>query len=160
MTSVFSNQSLTQQYLSFYLPPDIQALLPTQQLVEILQLSLDQIIPIPDVAPQVMGVCNWRGEVLWLVDLGYLLGFEPLFTLGFHRSSYSVIVVQQLDKTLGLVVDQVAQMLWLDSKQVQSIATTQIPPALSQALQGYYLNPEGKTLLVLESVGLMEFSDH
>jgi positive phototaxis protein PixI len=145
----------TEQFLSFRLTSTIQAMLPTQQLTEILNLSFNQIVPIPDMPPQMMGVCNWRGEVLWLVDLGYLLGSEPLFE--HRRTACKAIVVQYQGQMLGLVVNQVNQMIWCDLAQVQPLPKTQLTPELSACLQGYWLTPQHETLLVLDSDILVDF---
>jgi positive phototaxis protein PixI len=146
---------VAEQFLSFDLTSTIQAMLPTQQLTEILNLSLNQIVPIPDTAAQVMGVCNWRGEVLWLVDLGYLLGSEPLFN--HRRSNCKAIVVQYQGHTLGLVVNQVKQMIWCDLAQVQTMPETPFTPELATCLQGYWLTPQNETLLVLDSDVIVDF---
>jgi positive phototaxis protein PixI len=149
----------TQQFLSF-LPssaaPAIRAMLPTQQLTEILSLSVNQIVPIPDVPAQVMGVCNWRGEVLWLIDLGALLGAEPFSQQAFRQSNYSAIVVRHQGYTVGLVVEQVSQMLWCNPAQIQPISIAQ-SPHFSPGLQGYWLTPQAETLLVLDGASLIHF---
>jgi len=153
MTTAASER--TQQFLSFFLPPHIHAMLPTQQLTEILSLAAHQIVPIPDVPPQVMGVCNWRGEVLWLLDLGYLLGAEPISNQSDHQSSYSTIVVHDQGCTLGLVVGQINRMLWCNPDQIQRLPTVQNTTPISPCLQGYWLSPQAETLLVLNSLVLI-----
>jgi positive phototaxis protein PixI len=145
----------TQQFLSFWVPPGIQAMLPTHQLTEILSLSPNQIVPIPDVPPQVMGVCNLRGDVLWLVDLGYVLGQTPLFQQGYRHINFSVIVIRQQDCTLGLVVHQIGEMLWYKSSEIYPIAATPDAPKLSPCLQGCWLTPQGKTLWFLDCEALI-----
>jgi positive phototaxis protein PixI len=152
------NQAIaTEQFLSFNLTSTIQAMLPTQQLTEILNLSFNQIVPIPDMAAQIMGVCNWRGEVLWLVDLGYLLGSEPLCSRGYQQSTCKAIVVQHQGHALGLVVHQVKQIIWCDLTQVQSLPKTPFSPELSTCLQGYWLTPHNETLLVLDGDVIVDF---
>jgi positive phototaxis protein PixI len=153
MSSAVSDS--TEQFLSFRLTSTIQAMLPTQQLTEILNLSFNQIVPIPEMPPQMMGVCNWRGEVLWLVDVGYLLGAEPLFEL--RRTGCKAIVVQYQGQALGLVVNQVNQMIWCDVAQVRALPENQLTPELATCLQGYWLTPQQETLLVLDSDILIDF---
>ena len=146
---------VSQQFLSFWVPPDIQAMLPTQQLTEILSLSPNQIVPIPDAPSQVMGVCNLRGDVLWLVDLGYVLGQAPLFQQGYRQVNFSVIVVRHQDCTLGLVVQQIGEMLWYKSSEIYPIANAPNAPKLSPCLQGCWLTPQGKTLWFLDCEALI-----
>ncbi|MCU0571148.1 MAG: chemotaxis protein CheW [Oculatellaceae cyanobacterium Prado106] len=157
MTTAIPTTENAEQFLSFHLTETLHAMLPTQQLTEILNLALHQLVPIPDVAPQVMGVCNWRGDVLWLVDLGYLLGAEPLYSQGYRRSHYKAIIVHHQGHTLGLVVSQVNQMLWCDPAQIQSLPEANFVPELSNSFQGYWLTPTDETLLVLDSRVLVEF---
>lgn len=155
MAGASQTQEQTQQFLSFHLPPDAQAMLPTEQLTEILSLAPSQIVPIPDLPPAVMGACNWRGEVLWLVDLGQLLGFEPLHAQGFYHAHYSIIVIHDRGKIVGLAVHQVGQMILCDPAQIQS-PPTQITPELTVCLRGCWLRPTGEFFLVLDGMALIE----
>lgn len=67
----------SEQFLRFHLLPDTTVLLPIQQLTEVLTIPRSQIVPIFQMPTWVMGAYNWRGEVLWIVDLGYLVGLTP-----------------------------------------------------------------------------------
>ncbi len=68
-----------QQFLRFRLLPDSTALLPVHQITEVLTIPLSQIVPIPHMPAWTMGVYNWRGEILWIVDLGHLVGLTPIY---------------------------------------------------------------------------------
>lgn len=68
-----------QQFLRFHLFPDSPALLPIHQITEVLTIPLRQIVPIPHMPAWTMGVYNWRGEILWIVDLGHLVGLMPIY---------------------------------------------------------------------------------
>jgi positive phototaxis protein PixI len=142
------------QFLSFSLPPNIQAMLPTEQLIEILTLPPEHIVPIAQVAPEVMGVCNWRGEVLWLVDLAALIGTEPL--TGYRQSNLSAIVVQHQGYTLGLVVEKISEMLRYNSAEIYPVLATPNNFKLSDCIRGCWLSPDGKTLWLLDSHSLID----
>jgi positive phototaxis protein PixI len=80
-------------------------LLPVELIASIFILDVAQILPIPEVPDCVLGVSNWRGEMLWLVDINHLVGYSPLtFTAGKYPFT---IVIQENNQSLGLVVDQV-----------------------------------------------------
>ncbi len=54
---MISTTEKSQQFLSFTVSPDqTQAMVSTHQLTEILSLTANQIVPIPDSPPEVMGV--------------------------------------------------------------------------------------------------------
>ncbi|CAN1212477.1 chemotaxis protein CheW [Tumidithrix helvetica PCC 7403] len=150
----------TEQFLTFSVSPTQKVMLATKQLVEILNLSLGQITAIADVAPTVMGVCNWRGEVLWVVDLAYLMGFEPLYRSGYTQTNCSVILVRSQGMAIGLAVTQVGQMLWCESEQILPAPATFANSGMGKFLRGYWLNETGwhegsETLLVLNGDALV-----
>ncbi|HEY9652883.1 MAG TPA: chemotaxis protein CheW, partial [Coleofasciculaceae cyanobacterium] len=72
-----TSSSASEQFLRFHLLPNTTALLPIEQLTEVLTISRDQVVPIFHMPPWVMGVYNWRGEILWILDLGHLIGLTP-----------------------------------------------------------------------------------
>ncbi len=149
----------TEQFLSFVLPPEQKVIVSTRHLIEILNISLTQIVPIPDVPPFVMGVCNWRGEVLWVADLGYMLGFEPLYQHGFTQTTYKVILLRSQGQTLGLAVRNVEQMVWCNPAQIQSSSTNYVTSELSSCIQGYYLTADRELMLVLDGDALFQTMD-
>ncbi|MEE3716098.1 chemotaxis protein CheW [Tumidithrix elongata RA019] len=162
-----SQKANSEQFLTFSVSPTQKVMLATRQLVEILNLSLGQITAIADVAPTVMGVCNWRGEVLWVVDLAYLMGFEPIYRSGYTQTNCSVILVRQNASqresqgiAIGLAVTQVGQMLWCESEQILPAPATIANSGMGKFLRGYWLNETGwlegsETLLVLNGDALV-----
>jgi positive phototaxis protein PixI len=160
MTVKSSNSKVTStalQCLSFSMASGQRAMLPTSDLVEALTIGATQVIPIPDTPASVMGVCNWRGEVLWLVDLGNLLGDAPIYSGVSQPSSLSVIVMRTHDTSLGLVVDHVTAMLWCDRAQI----TDSNPQSPAHTfLQGLWKMPQtSDVFLVLDSTAIQEHFD-
>ena len=82
-----------QQFLRFHLMPDTTALLPVHQMTEVVTMAINEVVPIPHLPAWVMGVYNWRGEILWLVDLGHLIGLPPIHQQATGRSTYTAIVI-------------------------------------------------------------------
>ncbi len=142
------NQSQTEQFLSFVLPSNL-AIVPTQHLTEVLTLNAQQIVPIPDLDRSVMGVCNWRGEVLWLVDLNVILNGEPLpIRQGGH---YNIIILHHDGRTIGVVVSEVTQMVWCRATDIQPLPRAKQISQSSPFLQGYWMSPQSETFLVLNA---------
>jgi positive phototaxis protein PixI len=143
-----SHQQIS-QFFSFYLTSQIQVMLPASQISEILNLEAGQIVPIFDVPPAMMGVCNRRGEVLWILDLAYLMGLEPLFTQN-SRYLYSIMVIRQQEKLLGLAVRQMGQLVVCNQAQIQPTPLNQVSPQLAFCLKGEKRNPDRQVILVLD----------
>ncbi|MFM7887727.1 MAG: CheW domain-containing protein, partial [Pseudanabaena sp.] len=104
-------QQSLEQFLTFSLVPDQQALLPTKQLLEIVKVDLSQITAIAGISTNVMGVYNWRGDVIWMVDLASLLGYKPLYAQGYEQRSSQdrchVIFLRSQEYVLGFAVSSV-----------------------------------------------------
>ena len=67
------------QFLRFFLHPDTNLMLPIKQITEVLKIQFGQIVPIPQMPAWVMGVYNWRGNILWMIDLGHLVGLNSWY---------------------------------------------------------------------------------
>lgn len=96
-----------QRFLRFYLSGEHGALLPLTDVVEILQLNTSAILPIPDVPMWMLGVCNWRGKMLWLVDVNMVIDGIPLWKQSPSLEQPMVIVVESNDFSAGLLVEKV-----------------------------------------------------
>lgn len=103
-------------FLRFYIESGQEFALPAQGIREVLALAPDQITPIPNVSPVLMGVLNLRGQVVWVTDIGQFLGHaKPLDT---DCQEISIIAIESNDIIVGLAVDKVMDMDWLDAEKL------------------------------------------
>jgi positive phototaxis protein PixI len=137
------------RYLVLHLAEGQLIMLPVQQLAEVFNLNLTQAVSIPDVPRHVVGVCNWRGEVTWLVDVGAWLGFMPLYQRGFSQTIYKVVLVRVGDQVVGLVVPKIGEILPCSPDQLQAV-NFPLSGNLAQSCGGYILY-QGQTVLALDS---------
>jgi positive phototaxis protein PixI len=153
-TQLAKSRAAIEQFLSFYLEADQQALLPTQQLFEIVKVSLGEITAIAGLAPSVMGIYNWRGDVIWVVDLASLLGYKPLYAQLYEQEKLQdkchIIFMRSQDNVIGLAVQRVGQIVKCDISTIQTSALTFANPAMMQACRGYWLSGAEETFLVLD----------
>jgi positive phototaxis protein PixI len=108
-----------QKFLSFNLGAKDTAVISLQHITEVLQVSLTEICGVPQMPSCVLGIYNWRGEMLWLVDLQDMLGYTPLSQGVNLLSKMMALVVQNEGKYLGILVRQVIDIEWLDTKQIK-----------------------------------------
>lgn len=146
-------QEPQQQFLSCSLGGGTHVLLPVIHLVEVLNFPLDQVTPIPHLPPWVRGVYNWRGEVLWVVDLGQLIGLPSVSeSLGFRPHAQLVIVqggAGDHPVTVGILVVQVGDLERCRWGDIQSPPATAVTPELAPFLQGYWLKGDQEVFLCL-----------
>lgn len=154
-----------QQFLRFHLVPDTSVMLPLAQLTEVLTIPLGQIIPIPHLPSWIMGVYNWRGEILWMVDLGQLLGLtawhQQTMTSSFYRAivlhstRHNTLQTKVRGEVLGLVVSQVEDLEWCNPHEIQSPPGSAVTPSLAPFLRGYWLKPGGNMIVTLDGEAIM-----
>lgn len=146
----------TLQHLKFKLYPDTKAMLPIKQITEVLKIQLTQIMPIPQMPAWVMGVYNWRGDILWMLDLGQFLGLDSWYQQQHDRLLHTAIVLSPERENnenrihLGLVVAAVDDLETCAPGSIQAAIASQINPRLNSFLQGYWLQSSGEMVLVLD----------
>lgn len=140
-------------HLRFFVPSGDEFALPATGIREVISSSSDRITPIPNVSPLLLGTLNVRGRVIWVADLGQFLGDPtPLST---DRQDISVIAVEDQDAMLGLAVDRILGMDWLDVDEVQ--IPTSVPDGMAPFLRGEWsLGKESNRFLrLLDQIAIL-----
>lgn len=140
-------------HLRFYLPSGDEFALPATSIKEVMQQAPDRITPIPNASPLLLGTINLRGQVIWVADLGQFLGATT--QLRTDRSEIPVIAVEDQETLLGLAIDRLGEMEWLDVEQLQM--TNNAPDHIAPYVQGeWLLNPESQQFLrLLDHVAIL-----
>jgi positive phototaxis protein PixI len=140
-----------EKFLRFQLGAEAIALLPLNVIKQVMQVSVAEILPVPQMPGCVLGIYHWRGEMLWLVDIGQLLGFPPLGS----SENVMAIAIQIQDKILGLVVKQIndIERHHLDDINLPTIGL--FAPELMPYLQGYLIGVDREVLMVLNGEAIM-----
>lgn len=159
-----------QKFLRFNFSADSTALLPLSTIKEVLNISLNKIHPVPHMADCLLGIYDYRGEILWLADLGEQLGLTPSINYLNIDSSYqssslegeiasgltntlTVIVIQDKEKSLGIVVPKVVDIEIHDTQEIQPASEDLFSPQILPFLQGYLI---GLSTPVLDPSSLVE----
>jgi purine-binding chemotaxis protein CheW len=140
-------------HLRFYVSSGTEFALPATGIKEVLSPPPDRITPIPNVSSLLLGTLNVRGRVVWVADLGQFLGDSvPLNT---DRPEVSVIAVEDQDLMLGLAVDRIVGMEWLDLDEVQM--PQNVPDSVAPFLRGEWIldNLASKYLRLLDQIAIL-----
>ncbi|MDJ0845194.1 chemotaxis protein CheW [Crocosphaera sp.] len=140
-------------YLRFHLPSKEEFALPATAIREVMQQSPERITPIPNASPLLLGTLNLRGQVIWVADLGQFLGNTvPLRT---DRPDIPVIAVEEQETILGLAIDQLGDMEWLDIEQLQ--APNNVADHIAPYVQGEWVVKENtnQVLRLLDQVAIL-----
>jgi positive phototaxis protein PixI len=154
-----------EQLLQIHIAKDT-VLLPITPIEEIMTVSAEQILPIPHVASWVMGIFNYRGASLWLVDLAALIGFTPLYQQVLPNTTYTLLVLkissseqslEEENSPIGLMVNGVGNLAKSDRSEWQHSPSTTVTK-LSPFLQGYWLKSAQEIAPVLKPEAILELS--
>jgi purine-binding chemotaxis protein CheW len=116
--------------LSFRLAKQLYCL-PIANVVEVAaMISIDRL---PDASPALIGVANRHGEILPMLDMRLAFNIEqsPI------NSSSLFIVAEYRKQMLGLLVDEIQQVLYVNAKALK-------PAGTSSRFMSHLLNFENK----------------
>ncbi len=140
-------QTQTQKFLHFNLSKELAALVLVENIAEVLHIPKSEILPIPQLPPCVLGIYNWRGEMLWTIALNKLLKLSPVSHPEPSSASTMSVIVAVIDgQYLGLVVTQVNEIEWHDLDLIQPPRGQLFPANLLPFMQGYL--SESGTILI------------
>jgi positive phototaxis protein PixI len=183
-----------QQFLRFLLQPHLMVLIELdarsqstdgvevrQQVTELVNIQIDRVVPMPHLPPAVMGVYNWRGEILWIVDLAMLVGVakstkrylslqpaiiltvaEDLDVSGSRLRTSQLAAAQETrqQRTIGLVVDEIAEIEWYELGLMRAPESEDgIDPQLLGWVRGVMESATGENFLVLDGQAIFARGD-
>ena len=131
------------RFLRISLTEKFSGLLPLETVLKVIHISLSDISPTPANPSWILGLYNWKGQTIRVVDLGKLLGFKPLLQSGLSRNNLMVIVIKLQNQIAGIVVSDVYKLEWQDLQNLEDIDTDS--SALQKFIRGVF--PENRWLI-------------
>lgn len=125
------------RFLRFYVNAEETALLPLTSIQEVLKVPVAEVLPVPHMPDCVLGIYNWRGEMLWLVDLAQQLGFLSVLVDSHRAETVTAIVIQTDRQCLGVVVPRIREIETHSLQQLQPPSSA-FPSKLLSFMQGYF----------------------
>jgi purine-binding chemotaxis protein CheW len=104
-------------HLRFYLASGEEFALSAMSVSEVLHQSPDDIAPIPNASPLLLGTINLRGKIIWVADLGQFLGDNGI--LNTDRPNIPIIAIEHQEQVLGLAIERIGGIDWLDIEQMK-----------------------------------------
>ncbi len=162
LPEVFTPKARTGElFLRFELGNSVNAAISLERIVETLRLPSQNITPMPNMPACTLGLMENQGKVFWAVDLAHALGLSQ----GAARTrEYEIIIIEALplDNSttaaansangetllLGLAVAKIRSTLRLDSNEIETSTTGDVPPVLEPYLQGSFQRDNSQTLIL------------
>jgi twitching motility protein PilI len=140
-------------HLRFFVPSGNEFALPATGIREVISPSPDRITAIPNASSLLLGTLNVRGRVIWVSDLGQFLG--DVAGLNTDRPEIPIIAVEDQDTMLGLAIDRIVGMDWLNVDQLQM--PSNVPDSMAPFLRGEWLRDKesNQFLRLLDQVAIL-----
>jgi purine-binding chemotaxis protein CheW len=111
--AIHSTDSNKDMYLSFHIGDERYAL-PISYVIEI--IGVQTITEIPNQPLHIKGVINLRGKIIPVVDVRHRFGMEPKA----YGDRTCIIVVDLQEVSIGMIVDEVAEVIDIPEDTVSS----------------------------------------
>ncbi|MEM8602364.1 MAG: chemotaxis protein CheW [Cyanobacteria bacterium P01_H01_bin.121] len=125
----------------------LQMLLPVGVVAEVLTIATQAIVPTPALASWIVGIYNWQGQGLRLIDVANLLGYPDLQTRQGDTANPSVVVVNLQGQLFGLLVATTHDVQWYDLQALQPLPANVNLAAIATYVEGVL--PQNRLLLAL-----------
>ena len=154
-SSSSSNRTSGEAYLRFELCPQTSATLFMRHVQEAMILPARRLTPMPNMPACMLGLMNRRSRVLWVIDLAQMLG---LAMLDANTQQYHLVLIQVGPIALGLAVQHVEGITWINPDRIQP-SIGQVIPSLVPYLRGCTIQQQEQKqemLLVLDAESITQ----
>lgn len=138
-------------HLRFTLPSGDEFALPAVGIREVMQQEPDRITPIPNASPLLLGTINLRGEIIWVADLGQFLGYPHM--LNTEKAEIPVIAIEEQEMIIGLAIDQLGAMQWLNIDELQ--IPQNVPDHIASYVQGEWVEGNNHCVRLLDQIAIL-----
>jgi positive phototaxis protein PixI len=147
---------IMQKFLIFNVGEQDKAVIPLDNVTEVMQVALNEICGVPQMPNCVLGIYNWRGTMLWLVDLELMLGYEPRSQDFYGASKMMTIVVQNQGKNLGILVNKLMDIEGIEADKVKPPSPELFSSKVSPFLRGYFINDAEEMIMNLDVASVVQ----
>jgi positive phototaxis protein PixI len=133
------------------------ALLDAEIVTEVITISLEDILPVPQMFYCVLGIYGWRSEMLWIVDLENLLGYPPPIVENNTKKELLVMVVQAQGQSIGLVVSGIDNLIEHDLSKFKSSSSEIFSEDVLPFLYGYFTNSDNDIIMLIDVEEIFNF---
>ena len=133
------------------------ALLDAEIVTEVITISPEDILPVPQMFYCVLGIYSWRSEMLWVVDLENLLGYPPPLNDSQAERDFLVMVVQFQGQSIGLSISGIDNLIERDLSKLKSSSAEIFSDDVLPFLHGYFTNAENDIIMLINAEEIFNF---
>ena len=146
------------RFLKFPLSPEVNGLISLADLQGVINVTLKDILPVPEVKHFFLGIINCQGEAIWILDLANLLGATQWYQRKPPLDSGIGMLVRVESYTIGLLVEQANTIENYNLQELLPVSEEMLPNQMRTFLQGYFLDSQGKPRMLLDLNATIAFA--
>ena len=139
----------SQRFLGFTIGDSLKALIPLADLQATIEISLSEILPVPQMNESLLGIINYGGKATWVIDLAHLMGGACYL----HTSEVSTgmgMLFRVQNETVALLIDRVGTIENHDDRQCLPIGEAMFTDRVRLFLSGYFLDAQQQSRVVVD----------
>ena len=144
-----------ERFLQFSLKEEIKGLVSLADLQGTGEIFLTNILPVPQVAECWLGLTNWQGEAIWMLDLAQLVGATNWYRQETVKQSGMAMLIGMESQTLGLLVENIQGIEIYDRKHCLPVAEINSTNKMRSLFHGYFLDGRGEPSMLLNIESLL-----
>jgi positive phototaxis protein PixI len=138
------------RFLGFTINDDFNALIPLVDLQATIKISLSEILPVPQMKESLLGIINYAGKAIWVVDLAHLLGGTHYSTQIPIRTSGMGMLFQIQNETIAILVQKVSKIETYNPDRCLPIGDAMFPDRMKSFLSGYFMDDRQQSWVVVD----------
>ncbi|MBE9182934.1 purine-binding chemotaxis protein CheW [Oculatella sp. LEGE 06141] len=146
-----SQRGVGDAYLKFYVDEKTPAVVAMKHVQEVLTLPPQRLTAMPNMPTCVLGLMSRRSRVMWAISLATML---EMASANPNIKAYNLMILRIGPTPLGVVVQRVEGIQWVDPNSVESPYEA-VTPGLLPYLKGCILQPK-EVLLVLDAEAIVQ----
>lgn len=139
----------SQRFLGFTIGDNLKALIPLADLQATIEISLSEILPVPQMNKSLLGIINYGGKATWVIDLAHLMGG----TCYLHTPEVSTgmgMLFRAQNETVALLIDRVGTIENHDDLQCLQIGESMFTDRIRLFLSGYFIDVQQQSRVVVD----------
>ena len=134
------------------------ALLEAEIVTEVITISPQELLPVPQMPYCVLGIYSWRSEMLWIVDIENLMGYPPCLQEDADADeTLLVMVVQVQGQSMGLVVSRIDSIVEQDLEKFKSSSSEIFSDDIMPFLYGYFTDENNNIVMLIDAEEVFHF---
>ncbi len=139
----------SQRFLGFTIGDSLKALIPLAELQATIEISLSEILPVPQMNKSLLGIINYAGKATWVIDIAHLMGGK-CYSHTPEVSTGMGMLFRVQNETVALLIDRVGTIESHDELQCLPIGEAMFTDRIRLFLSGYFIDAQQQSRVVVD----------